>query len=73
MSESKTRSVAAIGNSRVIPAQAGIQRRAWQESHWIPAFAGMTAGDLAGRNSDGTGMAATHFARMPGRAAIGAP
>jgi hypothetical protein len=26
MSESKTRSVAAIGNSRVIPANAGIQR-----------------------------------------------
>jgi len=27
MSDSKTRSVAAIGNSRVIPAKAGIQRR----------------------------------------------
>jgi hypothetical protein len=32
MSKSKTRSVAAIGNSRVIPAYAGIQRRTTADS-----------------------------------------
>ena len=47
MSKSKTRRVAAIGNSRVIPAEAGIQclwpmLRLFDERHWIPAFAGMT-------------------------------
>jgi hypothetical protein len=53
MSKSKTRRVAAIGNSRVIPAKAGIQ---WlcafpsrDERHWVPAFAGTTQkdGDVA--------------------------
>ena len=40
MSKSKTRRVAAIGNSRVIPAKAGIH--VGSKSQWIPAFAGMT-------------------------------
>src|SRR5205823_12672354 len=38
LSESQTRSVAAIGNSCVIPAQAGIQGFL----NWAPAFAGAT-------------------------------
>ena len=41
MSKSKTQRVAAIGNSRVIPAKAGIQRRL-PARHWVPAFAGTT-------------------------------
>ena len=45
MSKSKTRSVAAIGDSRVIPAQAGIEVRdagASAPRAWAPAFAGAT-------------------------------
>ena len=45
MSESKRRSVAAIGNSRVIPAQAGIQVGDLSVSallNWAPAYAGAT-------------------------------
>jgi hypothetical protein len=45
MSKSKTRSVAAIGNSRVIPAQAGIQvchASASALRDWAPASAGAT-------------------------------
>ena len=44
MSKSKTRSGAAIGDSRVIPAQAGIQveTRRLHERNWAPAFAGAT-------------------------------
>ncbi len=45
LSKSKTRSVAAIGNSRVIPAQAGIQvcyASASDLRDWAPAFAGAT-------------------------------
>ena len=44
MSKSKTRSVAAIGNSRVIPAQAGIQvchARALAVRDYAPAPAGV--------------------------------
>ena len=41
MSGAETRSVEATGNSRVIPAQAGIQRLCGQR-HWVPAFAGTT-------------------------------
>jgi hypothetical protein len=38
MSESKTRSVAAIGNSRVIPANAGIQRRSRVRQDHVTRF-----------------------------------
>ena len=43
MSGSETRSVEATGNSRVIPAQAGIQRLCGRR-HWVPAFTGTTTG-----------------------------
>ena len=41
LSESKMRSIAAIGDSCVIPAKAGIQ---WLSNprRWVPAFAGTT-------------------------------
>jgi hypothetical protein len=40
-SESKRRSLAAIGDGCVIPAQAGIQWRC-NARRWVPAFAGTT-------------------------------
>ena len=47
MSKSKTRRVAAIGDSRVIPAQAGIQvRRQWRQCNLGP---GLRRGDEGGR------------------------